>query len=85
MSEKRIKTKEQKRLIIYDIIFFVFLNIYTYIFHSKTIIDFIIECISYNQSGNLLITLGYTIFGVFNFLTSGIILIIVYIKCQKTV
>ena len=84
MSEKRIKTKEQKRLIIYDIIFFVFLNIYTYIFHSKTIIDFIIECISYNQSGNLLITLGYTIFGVFNFLTSGIILIIVYLAFRLT-
>ena len=84
MSEKRIKTKEQKRLMIYDIIFFIFLNIFTYIFHSKTIIDFIKECISYNQSGNLLITLGYTIFGVFNFLTSGIILIIAYLAFRLT-
>ena len=44
MSEKRIKTKEEKKLIIYDIIFFVCLNIFTYIFHSKTIIDFVKVC-----------------------------------------
>ena len=84
MSEKRIKTKEQKRLIIYDIIFFVFLNIFTYIFHSKTIIDFVKECISYNQSGNLVITFCYTICGILNFLMSGIILIIVYLAFRLT-
>ena len=84
MSEKRIKTKEQKRLIIYDIIFFVFLNIYTYIFHSKTIIDFVKECISYNQSGNLVITFCYTMCGILNFLMSGIILIIVYLAFRLT-
>lgn len=84
MSEKKIKTKEQKRLIIYDIIFFIFLNIFTYIFHSKTVIDFVKECISYNQSGNLVITVCYTICGIFNFLMSGIILIIVYLAFRLT-
>ena len=84
MSEKRIRTKEQKKLILYDISFFIFLNIFTYLVYKKTIIGFIKEWMSYNQTGNILSILYYLIMGILDFATSTIILIIIYLAFRFT-
>lgn len=84
MSKKRIKTKEQKKLIIYDIAFFIFLNIFTYLVYKKTIIGFINECMSHNQEGNFLSACYCFIYGIFSFIAATIIFIIIYLAFRIT-
>lgn len=84
MSEKKIKTKEQKKLIIYDIAFFIFLNIFTYLVYKKTIIGFINECMSHNEAGNFFSTCYCFIYGILSFIAVTIIFIIIYLAFRIT-